>query len=159
MLVNEYEITEKRYIQWVYESKREGRKLFFMIFWGVLTLICILSAVIFHDYLFLLFGVYCLYRAVLRDIVVSKAFFRKKISSCNGNKWIRTIQITKDDIVIKDGNTVVEYKNSDIVKSTQNDERIRLFMKDNTSVRLYMDSFISGNIEEYLDMECWKPGN
>lgn len=151
MLVNEYEITEKRYIQWVYENKKEGRKLFFMILWGVLTVVCIIVLAIYHDYLFLPFALYCLYRAVFRDFVVSKAFFRRKISSCDDKKWIRTIQITKDDIEIKDGNTVVKYKNSDIIKSTQNDERIRLFMKDNKSVRLYKDSFVSGDIKEYLE--------
>lgn len=152
MLVNEYEITEKRYIKWSYENKKEGRRLFFTIFWGVLIVVCFCVSVVFRDYLSFLFGLYCLYRFGFRDFVVSKAFFRKIISSCADNKWIRTIQISKEDIVIKDGNKTVTYSVSDVIKSTQNDERIRLFMKDNTSVRLYKDSFISGDTEEYLDI-------
>lgn len=152
MLVNEYEITEKRYIKWSYENKKEGRRLFFTIFWGVLTVVCFCVSVVFRDYLSFLFGLYCLYRFGFRDFVVSKAFFRKIISSCADNKWIRTIQISKEDIVIKDGNKTVTYSVSDVIKSTQNDERIRLFMKDNASVRLYKDSFISGDTEEYLDI-------
>ncbi len=151
MLVNEYEVTEKRYIQWTYESRKEGKKLFFLIFWSVFTLVCLGMSALSHDYLFVIVALYCLYRAVIRDYVLAKTFYRKSLSD-HGGKWNRRITVSQDDIVIADGKVTVNYKSSDIIRSSQNDERIRLHMKDNNSIRLYNDSFVEGNIEEYQDI-------
>lgn len=151
MLVNEYEVTEKRYIQWVYESKVEGKKLFFLIFWIVLTFVCLGAFAVYRqEYLLLVFAVYCLYRAVFRDLIGAKAFYKKASASHEDDKWIRTINITEDEIIVHDGKVEIKYKNSDIVKAVWNDERIRLFMLDNSSIRLYKDAFIEGELEDYL---------
>lgn len=148
MIVNEYEITERRYIKWVFESKLAGRKLGFLILWCVLLLVCVLAfALSKNDYLYLVFALYCLYRAALRDLLTAKAFYKRKISSA-GDKWIRTIKINEDELEILDANSEVRYKLSDIVKATSNEERIRLFMNDKTSVRLYKASFVEGDVAQ-----------
>lgn len=153
MLVNEYEVTEKRYIQWVYESRREGKKGFFLFFWALLMIGCIiLFCVYIKDYLFLVFAGYCLYRAILRDYFAARNHYKKALALYADKIWKRIVSISENGIVIDDGRAEVKYELSDIVKSVQNEERIRLFMNDNNSIRLYKDSFTEGDLKDYFDI-------
>lgn len=152
MLVNEYEVTEKTYISWVYESKKEGIKLFFGVFWSLMFLGCIILFILCNQqYLFLIFALYCVYMALFRDYVAAKAFYKKALSKY-GNRWHRIITISENDIVINDGKVVVNYKTSDIMKIVQNENQIRLFMNDNNSIRLYKNSFVEGKWEDYKNI-------
>lgn len=153
MLINKYDVTEKMYIEWTYESKKEGKRLFFCVFWSVLFLSClILFGMYSQEYLLLVFGIYCIYRSFVRDYVVAKAFYKKTLLIHKDNKWSRVIRIEDDCIVIDDGNALVEYNTSNIIRTVQNDKRIRVFMNDGNSIRMYKNAFVEGNIEDYKDV-------
>lgn len=153
MLINEYEITEKTYIRWVYESKKEGMKFFFTVFWSLMFLGCMILFILNNqNYLFLIFALYCIYRALFRDYAAAKALYKKAISAFDDNKWRRIITISEEGIVINDGKIAVNYKTSDIIKIVENENQIRLFMNDNTSIRLYKNSFVKGNWEDYKNI-------
>ncbi len=153
MLVNKYDVTKKMYIEWVYESKRAGKKLFFGIFWLVLFASCLILFVMYsNEYMLLIASAYCLYRGLIRDYVAGVNFYKKHLLNCVGGRWCRTITVSKKEIVIEDSTIVVKYETSDIIRTVCNDRRIRLFMKDGKSVRLYMDAFTEGKVEEYEEI-------
>lgn len=144
MQVYEYDITEKMYTEWVMETKKEGRKLVFMILWFVLFVACFAMFFIYnHDTMCLIFALFCLYMGFFRDFVSARVMYNRAVKMQESGKWHRIIRVSDEEIVIDDGKMVVNYKTSDIVRKEENDKRIRIFMKDGTSVRLYKESLLT----------------
>ncbi|MCQ2458039.1 MAG: hypothetical protein MJ142_04805 [Clostridia bacterium] len=150
-IINQYEVTEKMYIQWILEAKKEGKRLVFTIIWIIMFVACLVaSAVSNWGYFFILMAIYSGYMILPRDYIVGKRMFRKMHFATGGSTWKRTVTVTEDEIVVNDGQTVTTVRTSDIVKVRQDPEKIRVKMNGNRSVRLYKDSFIEGTAEECL---------
>lgn len=154
MLINEYDVTEKKYINWVFENKLSGKKKYFTVFWLLMipcfAILCFLDSQR-YLYVYLIAIVYCLYRGVIRDYIAGKAVYKKRLATNGTDSWHRIIRISSEELVIDDGKVVVNYKNSDIVKTVANEKRIRIFMNDGSSIRLYNDSFVQGKVENYKE--------
>lgn len=159
MLINEYEVTEKMYLSWVFQSKKEGKKLVFLIFWSIMALIAfVLYILSSNSPLFSFMAFYCIFMAVGADFVRGRTFYKQALSMRGTSKWKRSITISSDNIVINDGKIVVNYKTSDITKVVEKGDLIRLFMNDKTSVRMYKSKFVEGNWEDYKGIIIPKEG-
>lgn len=148
-VVNQYNINEKRYMEWICEEKKEGHRLDFAIIWSVMAIISVVLFFLYDkQFLFLIYAAFCIYFACLRDFVIGKGMFKRLCAMKNGNVWTRTITVTKDNIVVDDGNTVMTYSTLDVVKIDENEARIRVYLKSKGTIRFYKNSFIEGTAEE-----------
>ena len=148
MLVNEYDVTKKMFLQWVHQSRQRPIRIVLTVLW-ILLLFSLISLFSISPSICLIIALFCIYRAFFRDYVIALRLYKKNLSTYGENAWHRKISISSEDIVINSGNITVTYKTSDIVKIVQHENLIRLFMNDKSSIRLYKDSFVKGSWEDY----------
>lgn len=149
--INEYQVTEKLYIQWILEAKKEGTRLAFAIFWCLMTIFCIGYAIWAESSFFGLLAFYCAFRALPRDLVFAKKMYRRLCTSQGSNSWKRTITVSCNEIVVQDDHTVTTFQTDDVVKVDQDAAKLRVFLRGGNSLRLYKDAFTAGTWQECLE--------
>ena len=149
MLVNEYDVTKKMFLQWARQSRQRPARIVMTTLWALLFFLTFSLFIISTANIFLILALFCVYRAFFQEYVIALRLYKKNLSTYGENAWHRKISISGEDIVINSGNITVTYKTSDIVKIVQRENLIRLFMNDKSSIRLYKDSFVEGNWEDY----------
>lgn len=152
-IVNRYEVTERVYKQWIMEAKTEGIKLALMLYWCIVAVAClVLSAVYGWPGLFIIVALYAGYRGLLRDFVVEKKMYSTICSGLEGNVWIRTVTVTGETVTVDDGKTLTTYKVTEVVKVREDRFKIRVFLNNKSSLRLYKDSFVEGTADECVNL-------
>lgn len=150
-IVNQYEVTEKRYIQWILEAKKEGIRLAFTIFWSLMFVgNLVVSAVFGWDSFLIILAVFSGCMILPRDYFIGIRMYRRARLATGENVWKRTVSINEDEIVVNDGNTSTTFKTSTVVKVHQDPVKIRVFLNHKGSLRLYKDSFVEGTAEDCL---------
>ena len=150
---NEYEVTEKLFLSWGKESMLKGERLKFMIFWSVLAILMIVFCMIYSgNILFAFLAAYCLYRAFLRNFVMTKGQYRTLVKSHGTDKWIRTITFEDEFICVNDGNASVKYSYIDVVGVREKGNKIWLDTNKQAVIRLYKNTFVIGSYDECLNL-------
>lgn len=151
--VNEYEVTRKLYLQWVLEAKKSGKHLAFVIFWCLLTIVCLVLSWIFGwDPYELLLTFFCAFMVLPRDIILALLNFKKVRSRQGGSAWTRCITVTADEITVNDGINIATFKTAGVTKVTQDDMKLRVFIKNGGSLRLYKNAFTQGTWQDCLSL-------
>lgn len=141
--VNEYTVSWELYLKWVFEAKKEGKRLAFTVLYVVLAIAGIVKQ-------FWILALFCVYMAAVRDYVWAKQNYKKVLAMHGGKEWKRSITVTAEEITVNDCNSEIKIETSRVAKVTQSDEKIRIFLKDYGSLRLYKDSFTEGSREDCL---------
>lgn len=145
MIQNSYLVTWKRFREWGFENAIKGVRLGISIMWLLLA-VFILS---FGNQLAIayVFFAFCLYRALFRWLVVTNTQYRHLCTNHKGADWERNIFFEETKIILNDGIITVEYLYSDINRIKEKENKVWLYMKNKTVVRLYKDCFTTGNWE------------
>ena len=98
--------------------------------------------------LFLVFGIFALYRGLFRWKVITARQYSALAKQHGAVNWTRKISFGENEIVTEDGNVTVTNPYSEITSIEEKDNYIRLFLNNNTVIRLYSDCFTIGTWDE-----------
>lgn len=150
---NEYEVTEKLYQSWGMENMLKGVRLKFMIFWSILAVVSLILCVVYSwNPLFIVIFLFCLYRAFLRNFVMTKGQYRNLKKAHGTDRWIRTVNFKNDGIVVNDGNASVTYSYGDIVAVRVKGNKIWLDTNKQGVIRLYKNAFIGCDCNQCINI-------
>lgn len=145
MVQNTYQVTWKRFREWGFENAFKGRRLGIAVMWFVAAIyMFIIGKEIKMAYFLFAF---CLYRAFLRWLVITKSQYKQLCINHKHEDWERTIRIYDQKIIVEDGIVTVDYFLSDVVSIKEKENRVWLNMYNKTVVRLYKDCFSEGSWE------------
>lgn len=150
---NEYEVTEKLYTSWGIENMFKGIHLKLTIAWVVMAVLLFACFFVFNfDLFFIFFTAFCLYRAFIHNILITKRQYKSFIKRFCKETWKRIILFESDCIVINDEDFSTKVPYSDVVCIRQSDNKIWIDTNKKMVVRLYKNSFVDGNYEDFLTM-------
>lgn len=145
--MNEYKVTWKLYRSWATENMAKGSRLAMMIVWCVFALACLVLGIVFWPefrLFYLVMALFGIYRAFLRNFVVSKAQYRRLAQAYGTQDWVRRITFEEDGISLTEGNFSYKYAYADIKEVREKGNKIWLFAANKTVLRLYRDAFVEG---------------
>ena len=146
----EYPVTWNLWKHWLLESLTKGSRLVFLILWTMFALIfCIwgLSDLENGSQFFLLFAVFCLYRAGFRHLIAAKKQYASLSTLFGGSDWLRSITISDETISIKDGTASIDIPTANLIQIKEKGDEVCLMMRNKMTVRLYKSSFVDGSWE------------
>ena len=144
-------MTRELYRRWIPEAKKEGKRLAFTVFRAVMAVGTLLYFLLCgHDPLFLFLALYCAFMILPRDLIAGGRMYKRLLSLQGTRHWVRTVTVTREEIVVCDGSSQTTPRTADIKKVTRDERVIRVFMNNGTSLRLYTDSFTEGTPEDCL---------
>lgn len=153
--MNEYQVTWKVYRSWAAENMAKGARLVMMIIWCILTVLCLLLAVLDESplsrlYMILVF--FGIYRAFFRNFVIARGQYRRLARINGGENWTRKITFEEDGINLTEGNSSFHFAYSDIVRIREKGNKIWLDAANKTVLRLYRDAFVESSWEECREL-------
>jgi len=147
MIKNEYRVTWKMYKSWLSENRLKSPRLVFAIIWIILGLAGAGMYVAYGSSLYLLMVLFCLYRAFLRDILITKRQYGFMARTYGRKDWLRTIILNEEQIISQEGKISVNYEYSDISELKEKDNKVWLIFKNKTVIRMYKDCFVDSDWE------------
>lgn len=148
MVKNEYRVTWKVYMSWLWENKRKPARLGFTVFWILFGLVAAGMAVASRFAVYLVITFLCLYRVFMRDILYAKRQYRAMVNSYGQRDWLRVISFDEMQVSLVEGNLSVHYKYSDLSKIREKGNKVWLILRDEKVLRLYKDCFVEGDWEK-----------
>lgn len=118
------------------------------LFWCVFAALVFAYAVYVKFYAFLVIGIFALYRGLFRWKVITARQYSALAKQHGAVNWTRKISFGENEIVTEDGNVTVTNPYSEITSIEEKDNYIRLFLNNNTVIRLYSDCFTIGTWDE-----------
>ena len=97
--------------------------------------------------IFLLFAVFCLYRAGFRHLIAAKKQYASLSTLFGGSDWLRSITISDETISIKDGTASIDIPTANLIQIKEKGDEVCLMMRNKMTVRLYKSSFVDGSWE------------
>lgn len=148
IFINEYTITKKKFMEWGRENTFNKKHIPFVIYWFIFSVACVIFGIKTNVWVSFLLGVFCIYRACLRWIVLTNNQYRILSKQRGGINWIRKTIFSTEDIKVIDSNLSIEYKYTDIIKIKEKGNYIKLVANNGTVIRLYADENEYFNWEE-----------
>ena len=93
-----------------------------------------------------------IYRLFFSQYVFARSKYKMLSKTYGVTEWIRTIELTDEDIVVTDHTSLMRFKYSNLRKIIDRDKKVLLLFTNNLSVRLYKDKFTEGTWQECKEM-------
>ncbi len=152
---NNYEITFLRYYDWIKNPITERSKRIIKtnqiariagLSCGILLIIiAIIARQLPYLAIGLIYSAYCVYALIFKTRKMAAAQYGAMLRRNKVSKWIRNIRFFDDSFTIRDNNSTIDYKYSDLCDFTENDEYYHLWVDDSFVVRVLKDGFVKGD--------------
>ena len=157
---NEYKITKKEIMSWAKEYHLHGAaNIIHFALWCVVGVIG-LGLIILYSfiggewvewYLSTLFLFLSIFKLFFWRFVIWLKRYKLSSATYGVTEWTRTIEFLENEIVLTDHTSVSKLKYSNIKKIKEKNNKVMIFMNNNTALRLYKDTFVEGSWEECKD--------
>ena len=158
MIKNEYNVTWEVFRSWAKENAFKGRQLLFSVVWVVFAVVIQIlngyhgGTILYH---FLFF--FALYFALLNWLSVAKKQYDEACRKY-GKEWKRSIVFEDSRIVIWEGPTHMKYRYKEVYMFREKKNRIWLYCRDGSLIRMYTDTFTEGDWEQCKELLREKSG-
>lgn len=147
---NEYRVTWRLTLTWLWESICKPPKCLFPVIWILIGIWSVAGMLFLESIpLAILFALFCIYRAFFRDLLFSRKQYKALARTYGEENWLRTISFQEDRLVTTEGNVFsLQLPYSDITSIKENGNEVCLMLKNKSALRLYKDKFVGGSWEE-----------
>lgn len=144
----EYTLDKKKYLSWGRENNATPGRRGFMILWLIFAAVFFGYAVYTKLYFLLVFFLFALYRSLFRWRVLTARQYSILSKRYGTENWTRKISFSENGIVTTDGNVTVNNLYSEVNRVEEKNGYIKLYLNNNTVIRLYSDCFVTGTWDE-----------
>ena len=148
LFINKYIVTKNKFMEWGKENAFNKKHIPFVAYWFTFSVACMIFGIITKVWISILLGLFCIYRACIRWIVLANTQYRILSKQRGGVNWIRKIIFNQDGIKVIDSTVSIEYRYEEIIEIKENDSYIKLVANNGTVIRLYTDENNEFNWEE-----------
>lgn len=158
--INQFELTKELYKERIMNSitnkgvKWRKKMIRYLIFSCIGSVVLIVLGVVWEELLFTLLGVMLILLSLYRVFIQTNRTIRKRYTDLlisNGNKKLFLRYIFADNITVELGRNRTDYDYSEIVKQTEDETCINIFLSFDDALRIRKDSFIVGSADEFKE--------
>ena len=155
-MINEYKVTKQLFMSWAKERPTYGINAIFYVFWLVMTLgsigLLILCAYtngsMLQWYTGIIMVALCVFKLFFSRMLGASQRYQLISKNIGVTEWIRTIEFTHDDIILRDHTHFSNFKYEEIKRIKEKDNSITICFSGNYMLRLYKDAFVEGTWED-----------
>ena len=160
-MINEYIVTEKRYISWMKRMQITGIYLLYDIFVGILLLLSLSAAVYaVFDFkknqiilpLYLTAILTCIYLLLFHIPLMAKIDYYRYSKQMGGSNWNRTVFFDENEIVVEQKKNTQHYDYRSIAKIDDRDNEVWIRFSFGDHLIVYKDCFLRGSWEDCKDL-------